>query len=87
MPDPVRAIPVIGNPLADLLQTDLAYLISWGYGGPANVPAPSGLFPQLSDTTALGRPPDRIGCRIFPDLRSPPRFCAIAAQGRRFALR
>ncbi len=60
--EPVRAIPVIGNPLADLVQPDLTYLVNWGYGtaaygysnGPANVPTPFGLFPPLSDTTALG---------------------------------
>ncbi len=32
--DPVRAIPVIGNPIADLLQPDLTYLVNWGYGDP-----------------------------------------------------
>lgn len=60
--DPVRAVPVIGNPIADLLQPDLTYLVNWGYGdpaygystGPANVPTPFGLFPPLSATTALG---------------------------------
>ncbi|OBI47812.1 PE-PPE domain-containing protein [Mycobacterium sp. E787] len=60
--DPVRAIPVIGNPLADLLQPDLTYLVNWGYGnpaygyptGPADVPTPFGLFPPLGATTALG---------------------------------
>jgi hypothetical protein len=60
--DPVRAIPVIGNPLADLVQPDLRYLVNWGYGnpnfgwstGPANVQTPIGFLPPLSDTTALG---------------------------------
>jgi hypothetical protein len=60
--DPVRALPVIGNPLADLVQPDLRYLVNWGYGdpnfgfstGPANVPTPFGFLPPLSDTTALG---------------------------------
>jgi PE-PPE domain-containing protein/PE family protein len=59
--DPVRAIPILGNPLADLLQPDLRYLVNWGYGdpaygystAPANVPTPFGLFPPLSATTAL----------------------------------
>jgi hypothetical protein len=32
---PLRAIPVIGNPLADLVQPDLTYLVNWGYGNPA----------------------------------------------------
>lgn len=59
--DPVRAIPVIGNPIADLVQPDLTYLVNWGYGnplygyntGPANIPTPFGVFPPLSATTAL----------------------------------
>ncbi len=59
--DPVRAIPVIGNPIADALQPDLTYLVNWGYGnpsfgystGPANVPTPFGVIPPLSDTLAL----------------------------------
>jgi PE-PPE domain len=55
--DPVRDIPLIGNPLADLLQPDLTYLVNLGYGDPlygystdaANVATPFGLFPSLSD--------------------------------------
>ena len=55
--DPVRDIPFIGNPLADLLQPDLTYLVNLGYGDPlygystdaANVATPFGLFPGLSD--------------------------------------
>jgi hypothetical protein len=55
--DPLRAIPVVGNPLADLLQPDLKVLVNLGYGdpnygwsqGPANVPTEFGLFPSLSD--------------------------------------
>jgi hypothetical protein len=60
--DPLRAIPLIGNPLADLVQPDLTYLVNWGYGnpnfgfstGPADVVTPFGFLPPLSDTTALG---------------------------------
>lgn len=60
--DPLRVIPYVGNPLADLLQGPLAPLVNWGYGdpahgystGPANVPTPFGLLPPLSATTALG---------------------------------
>jgi hypothetical protein len=60
--DPVRIIPLVGNPIADLLQPDLRYLVNWGYGdpnfgystSPANVPTPFGFLPPLSDTTALG---------------------------------
>jgi hypothetical protein len=51
----------VGNPLADLVQPDLTYLVNWGYGnpaygystGPANVPTPFGLFPPLSATAVL----------------------------------
>lgn len=59
--DPVRDIPVIGNPLADLLQPDLTYLVNLGYGDPlygystdaANVDTTFGLFPDLSDVEML----------------------------------
>ena len=52
---PLRAIPVIGNPLADLVQPDLRVLVDLGYGsvnqgwssGPANVDTPFGLFPKV----------------------------------------
>jgi PE-PPE domain len=51
--DPLRFIPVIGNPLADLLQPDMSVLVNLGYGsiedgwspGYADVPSPFGLFP------------------------------------------
>jgi hypothetical protein len=63
--DPIRSIPVIGNPIADLLQPDLTYLVNWGYGDPAfgystpaNVITPFGFLPPPSDTIALG--PDLI---------------------------
>jgi hypothetical protein len=60
--DPLRAIPVVGNPLADLLQPDLRVLVNLGYGsttqgwstGYANVPTPFGLFPPVSAGTVLG---------------------------------
>jgi hypothetical protein len=59
--DPVRVIPYLGNPLADLLQPDLRYLVNWGYGDPnygystgyADVSTPFGVFPPLSATAAL----------------------------------
>jgi len=55
--DLLRVLPVVGNPLADLLQPDLEVLVNLGYGnpdygwsqGPANVPTPFGLFPSLAD--------------------------------------
>ena len=54
--EPLRAIPVIGNPLADLLQPDLTTIVNLGYGdpstgystSPANLPTPFGLFPHVS---------------------------------------
>ena len=55
--DPIRDIPVIGNPIADLLQPDLTYLVNLGYGDPeygystdaANEATTFGLFPDLSE--------------------------------------
>jgi hypothetical protein len=62
--DPLRDIPVVGNPLADLLQPDLTVLVNIGYGNPdygysagpdgylpANVPTPFGLFPDINLST------------------------------------
>ncbi|ORV65037.1 PE-PPE domain-containing protein [Mycobacterium gastri] len=53
---PLRAVPFVGEPLADLIQPNLKVLVNWGYGnlehgwsqGPANVPTPAGLFPDIS---------------------------------------
>jgi hypothetical protein len=64
--EPLRIIPGIGNPLADLIQPDLKYIVNWGYGnpnfgwstGPADVQTPFGFLPPLGATTALG--PDMI---------------------------
>ena len=57
--DPLRAIPVIGNPLADLVQPDLTVLVNTGYGsttqgwssGPPNVPTPFGVIPPVGPIT------------------------------------
>ncbi len=54
--DPVRAIPVIGNPITDLLQPDLTTIVNLGYGSPtqgwstgyANEHTYFGLFPHVS---------------------------------------
>jgi PE-PPE domain/PE family len=54
--DGLRNIPLIGNPIADLLQPDLTYLVNMGYGNPlygwstspANIPTQFGLSPSLS---------------------------------------
>ena len=53
--DPVRAIPVIGKPIADLLQPDMTVLVDLGYGsttqgwstGPPNVATPFGVLPPV----------------------------------------
>lgn len=52
---PLRAIPVIGEPLADLLQPALRVIVNLGYGDPkygwsqglANVETPFGVFPDV----------------------------------------
>ena len=54
--EPLRLIPGIGNPLADLLQPDLTTIVNLGYGnpnfgystGPADVHTYFGLFPHYS---------------------------------------
>lgn len=64
---PLRAVPVIGNPLANLIQPDLKVLVNLGYGDPyhgystsyADVPTPFGLFPEvpphvIADALAAG---------------------------------
>jgi PE-PPE domain/PE family len=67
--NPVRAIPVIGNPIADLVQPDLTVLVDLGYGSttqgwspnPPNVPTPFGVIPpvtpgQVISALATGTP-------------------------------
>ncbi len=52
---PLLSIPVIGQPLYSLLEPDLRILVNLGYGniehgwdpGPADLPTPMGLFPDL----------------------------------------
>lgn len=59
--NPVRAIPIFGNPVADLLQPDLTYLVNMGYGdplygwstSPTNVNTPIGFLPPLQSFEAL----------------------------------
>ncbi|UMB67551.1 PE-PPE domain-containing protein [Mycobacterium paraterrae] len=59
--DPVRDIPIIGNPIADLLQPDLTALVNLGYGDPeygwsttpANEATEFGLFPSIEDLEKL----------------------------------
>jgi hypothetical protein len=60
--DPLRSIPVVGNPLADLLQPDMRVLVNVGYGDPnfgystssANMATPFGLFPNVSPSVVGG---------------------------------
>lgn len=50
---PLESIPVVGQPIYDLMEPDMRVLVDLGYGsvtngwdaGPANVPTPMGLFP------------------------------------------
>jgi PE-PPE domain/PE family len=62
---PFRHIPIIGNPLVDLIQPDLKVLVDLGYGSttqgwspaPPNVPTAFGVLPPVSPheiATALG---------------------------------
>jgi hypothetical protein len=87
----VWEIPVVGNPIADLLEPDLKVLVNLGYGdiehgwdsGPADVPTPFGLFPDvdwgevfsaLADGTKQGVHDfiDDLGSLSLPDLSSMP---------------
>jgi PE-PPE domain/PE family len=54
--NPIRSIPLIGAPFADLIQPDLKVIVDLGYGsttqgwspGPPNVPTPFGIIPPVS---------------------------------------
>lgn len=55
---PIRGIPVVGPPTADLLQPDLRVLVDLGYSGYgpgiyANVPTPSGFFSLPNPLTVI----------------------------------
>ena len=58
---PLRAIPVIGSPLAALIEPDLKVLVNLGYGDPyhgystsyADVQTPFGLFPEVAPSTIV----------------------------------
>jgi PPE-repeat protein len=51
--DPLRAIPLVGNPMADLVQPDLRVLVELGYDRAAfqDVPTTFGLFPHIDQAT------------------------------------
>lgn len=59
--EPLRLIPYVGNPLAELLEPNARVLVNLGYGdpaygystGPANVPTAFGLFPPVSPITVF----------------------------------
>ena len=60
--EPLRVLPVIGQPLYDLLEPDTAILVNLGYGSittgwdtqnPPDVPTPFGLFPTDIDPSEL----------------------------------
>ncbi|ARG81102.1 PE family protein [Mycobacterium kansasii] len=59
---PLRFIPVLGNPLADLVEPNLTTIVNLGYGdprygystAPANVPTPFGLFPEVDPAVVAG---------------------------------
>ena len=89
--DPLRLIPVIGNPLADLLQPDMSILVNYGYGsiadgwspGDADVPSPMGLLPtdvNLGDvfTALVNGIPQGITAAI-KDLENPADYQVISS--------
>ncbi len=57
--EPLRALSVLGDPLADLVQPNLEVIVNLGYGDPAygystsppNVATPFGLWPEVSPLT------------------------------------
>ena len=64
--EPLRIIPLIGNPIADLIQPVLKVVVNLGYGDPAhgftsatqpdaNVLVPFGLFPDVSPIEVLSQ--------------------------------
>ncbi len=91
--DPVRLLPIIGDPLADLLQPDLTVLVNLGYGsitngwspGPANVPTPFGLFPTNINPAdvlaALANGAVQGVTNALNDLKSPQLFDTSSLSG------
>jgi PE-PPE domain len=49
--DPLRMIPILGDPLADVLQPFLRPIVDLGYGSPFAIP---GIIPSLSPFTFAG---------------------------------
>jgi hypothetical protein len=81
--DPLRLIPIIGQPLYDLLEPDTQILVNLGYGnidqgwasGDADIVSASGLFPtdiNLDDlVTALGNGLQQGVTDFVADLSNP----------------
>jgi hypothetical protein len=63
--DPIRSIPVVGKPLADLVQPDLKILVNLGYGSD-----PSQGWSSPID--------DHVGFGLFPDVDPEELFQALA---------
>ena len=70
--EPLRLLPLIGTPIADLIQPVLKVIVDLGYGDPAhgftsavqpdaNVVVPFGLFPDVSPLEVLSRMVSGIG--------------------------
>ncbi len=80
---PVRLLPLVGDPLADLVQPDLRVLVNLGYGnldngwsaGPANVATPIGLWPTNTNpadvVTALANGIPQGITNAVNDLKTP----------------
>lgn len=57
--EPLRAVPVVGDPFADLIQPNLRVIVNLGYGdpnygystSPPNVPTRFGMFPEVDPIT------------------------------------
>ena len=91
--DPVRLIPIIGNPLADLLQPDLTVLVNLGYGSitqgwsttAPNMPTPLGLFPTgikpVSVLAALAKGAVQGVTHALDDLKTPTLFDLSSLSG------
>jgi hypothetical protein len=87
--DPLRFLPVIGNPLADLLQPATSVLVNLGYGStthgwdqrPADLPTALGLFPTNLGSVlraVINAAPQGITAAIH-DLQDPTTYQVVPA--------
>jgi hypothetical protein len=84
--DPLRLLPIIGQPLYDLLEPDMRVLVNLGYGsitdgwsqGDADIPTTLGLFPTNLDSadiaTALGNGLQQGISTAIQDLENPANY-------------